>query len=435
MNDIGKTFFLKTLGCPRNEADSEAVINILKASGFDLLNSPEEADFVIVNGCAFIEEAVSASIDTILALREKNKKATFVLIGCLAQRYGEDLLESMDEVDLLVGTGSIGKITEIINNGKSEVDSNLGFLGKNLYKKAQVTPSHYRYIKIQEGCDFKCSFCVIPQLKGVSHSKEFSIIKEEVSNLPENVKEIIIIGQNTTSWGKDLPNKRTLPDAIKEIAGIFPGWIRLMYFHPLFVSEELLKTIWESPNVVNYLDIPLQHVSDSVLSDMKRGYGRKHIEQLLETIGEMGDFTLRSTFIVGFPSETEDDFEELCSFIDDNDIDHIGVFEYSDEEGSTSFSMKPLPQEIIKRRIETISLIIEDKMRDRNEELIGEKREVLIDGIEEGEYYGRTKSSAPDIDPVVWIAPSGEELKAGNIYRVLMTDVIGADMAGEVILR
>jgi len=434
VNDIGKTFYLKTLGCPRNEADSEAVINILKASGFDLLNSPEEADFVIVNGCAFIEEAVSESIDTILALRERNKKATFVLIGCLAQRYGEALLESMDEVDLLVGTGSIGKIAQIIDKGKSDVDSNLGFLGKNLYKKAQVTPSHYRYIKIQEGCDFKCSFCVIPKLKGVSHSKEFGIIKEEVSNLPENVKEIIIIGQNTTSWGKDLPNKRTLSDAIKEIAGIFPGWIRLMYFHPLFVSEELLKTIWESPNIVNYLDIPLQHVSDSVLSDMNRRYGKKQIEKLLELVDKSGDFTLRSTFIVGFPSETENDFEELCSFIDDNNIDHIGVFEYSAEEGSTSFSMKPLPQEIIKKRIETISSIIEDKMRDRNEKLIGETKEVLVDGREEGEYFGRTKSSAPDIDPVVWIAPCEEELKVGNIYRVLMTDVIGADMAGEIIL-
>ncbi len=434
MNDIGKTFYLETLGCPRNESDSQAVINILENSGFSLLKFPEEADFVIVNGCAFIEEAVSASIDTILALREKNKKATFVLIGCLAQRYGEDLLESMDEVDLLVGTGSIGKITEIINNGKSEVDSNLGFLGRNLYKNSHVTPSHYRYIKIQEGCDFKCSFCVIPQLKGVSHSKEFGIIKEEVSNLPENVKEIIIIGQNTTSWGKNLPDNVTFSDVIKEIAGIFSGWIRLMYFHPLFVSEELLKTILESPNVVNYLDIPLQHVSDSVLSDMNRGYGKKQIEKLLESVDKSGDFTLRSTFIVGFPSETEDDFEELCSFIDDNDIDHIGVFEYSGEEGSTSFSMKPLPQEIIKRRIETISSIIESKMRNKSEKLIGKKREVLIDGIEEGEYYGRMKSSAPDIDPVVWIAPCKEELKVGNIYRTLMTDVIGADMAGEIIL-
>ena len=434
MNDIGKTFYLETLGCPRNESDSEAIISILEKSGFIRLNIPEEVDFVIVNGCAFIEEAVSESIDTILNLREKNKKATLILVGCMAQRYGEELSRSMDEVDLLVGTGSIEKIPEIIEIRESDISSNLGFLGENLYKKAHVTPSHYRYIKIQEGCDFKCSFCVIPRLKGFSHSKGLEIIRQEVSNLSSDIKEIIIIGQNTTSWGKDLPGDFTLIDAIKEIAGIFNGWIRLMYFHPLSVSEGLLKTIYELPDVVNYLDIPLQHVSDSVLTDMNRGYGKKHIEKLLETIDKIGEFTVRSTFIVGFPSETEKDFEELCSFIDDNNIDHAGIFGYSHEEGSYSFSTKPLPQEIIDRRVETVLSVIEKKMSERNEKLIGETREVLIDGVEEGEYFGRMKSSAPEIDPVIWISPAGKKLKVGSIYDVSIIESIGADTAGELVL-
>jgi ribosomal protein S12 methylthiotransferase len=434
VNDTGKTFYLETLGCPRNESDSEAIINILENSGFGRLDIPEKADFVIVNGCAFIQEAVSESIDMILNLREKNKKATLILVGCMAQRYGEELLGSMGEVDLLLGTGSIEKIAGILNKGESEVSSNLGFLGKNLYKKAHVTPSHYRYIKIQEGCDFKCSFCVIPELKGISHSKEISVVKEEIANLPENVKEIIIVGQNTTSWGKDLPGNFDFRDVIREIAGIFAGWIRLMYFHPLFVSENLLKTIYELPNVVNYLDIPLQHVSDSVLSDMNRGYKKNNIKRLLETVYRTGEFALRSTFIVGFPSETEKDFEELCSFIEDNNIDHIGIFGYSHEEGSSSFSMKPLSQEIISRRIETVSSIIERKMGEKNEGLIGKKRDVLIDGVEEGEYFGRMESSAPDIDPVVWISAPGEELKIGNIYNVSIIDSISADMVGELVL-
>ncbi|MBN1695195.1 30S ribosomal protein S12 methylthiotransferase RimO [candidate division WOR-3 bacterium] len=433
MKDIGKTFYLETLGCPRNETDSEAIINILTASGFELILFPEKADIIIVNGCAFINDAVSESIDSILALRNKNKRAVLLVVGCLAQRYGQDLLKTMPEVDLLAGTGSIENIPEIITAGRSEVNSNCGFLGKNLYRKPHVTPQHYRYIKIQEGCDFRCSFCVIPALKGKSHSKKLADIKEEISDLPESVKEIIFIGQNTTSWGRDFNHNASLSDVIKEIAPIFPGWIRFLYFHPLAVSEELLKTMQELPDVVNYLDIPLQHVSDYVLSDMNRGYGRNEIENLLELIKSVGDFTLRTTFIVGFPSETEKNFEELCSFVEKSDIDHIGVFGYSHEEGSVSYSMPKLSDDLIMRRMEIISSIIEEKAGKRNEKFIGETIEVLIDGIEEGEYYGRTKTSAPEIDPVVWLSPAKKPPEVGKIYRALITDALGSDITGEIV--
>jgi ribosomal protein S12 methylthiotransferase len=429
---LGKTFYLETLGCPRNETDSEAIVNILTSSGFKFIRSPEEADVMIVNGCAFISDAVSESIDSILALRNRNKRAVLVVVGCLAQRYGQDLLKTMHEVDLLVGTGSIEKIPEIIVTGKSEINSNYGFLGKNLYSKPHVTPQHYRYIKIQEGCDFKCSFCIIPHLKGKSHSKKLTDIKEEIADMSDSVKEIIFIGQNTTSWGKDFNHDASLSDAIKEIAPIFPGWIRFLYFHPLFVSEDLLETLENFPNVINYLDIPLQHVSDSVLLDMNRGYGRKEIENMLEMIKSIGNFTLRSTFIVGFPSETEKDFDGLCSFVDSSDIDHIGVFSYSHEEGSISFSMPKLSNDVIMRRMETISSLIEEKAKKRNEKIIGETIEVLIDGIEEEEYFGRTRSSAPEIDPVVWLSPAKKPPEVGKIYRTLITDVLGPDVAGEI---
>lgn len=430
MKNSVKTFYLETLGCPRNEADSEAVIRILEASNFKYSNSPENSDIIILNGCAFIKDAVSESIDTILNLKGKNKNAVFVVMGCLAQRYGPSLREAMNEVDLLVGTGSIDRIPEIIANGKSEVNSNYGFLGKNLYREPHITYPHYRYIKIQEGCNFKCSFCVIPLLKGKSHSKELPIIKEEITNLPEKVKEIIIIGQNTTSWGKDLRGNLSLSDVIKEIAPIFPGWIRLLYFHPLSVTGDLLQTIQNLPNVINYLDIPFQHISDSVLSDMKRGYGKREIEDLIEMIDKAGNFTLRTTFIIGFPTETEKDFEELCVFIENNEIDHIGVFEYSHEEGSESYSMPALEDKLIMRRSEILSSIIEEKIKKRNEKFIGKTMEVLIDGIEAGEYYGRTKFSAPDIDPVVWISPKTKNIKVGEIYKVLITDAPGSDFMG-----
>jgi ribosomal protein S12 methylthiotransferase len=428
-----KTFYLETLGCPRNETDSEAVIKILEASNFRYSDSPENSDIIIINGCAFLKEAVSESIDTILNLKSKNKDALFVVIGCLAQRYGSSLREAMNEVDLLIGTGSIERIPEIIAGGRSEVNSNYGFLGKNLYKEPHITCPHYRYIKIQEGCDFKCSFCVIPLLKGKSHSKKLPIIKEEITNLPEEVKEIIIIGQNTTSWGKDLRGNFSLSNVIKEIAPLFSGWIRLLYFHPLSVTLDLLKTIQNLPNVINYLDIPFQHISDSVLSDMKRGYGKREIENLLEMIDKTGNFTLRTTFIVGFPTETEKNFKELCAFIEDTTIEHIGVFGYSHEEGSASYSMPPHKDKLIMRRSKTLSTIIEEKAEQRNRKFVGKEMEVLIDGVEAGEYYGRTKISAPDIDPVIWISPETKNIKIGEIYRVLITDALGVDIAGEII--
>jgi ribosomal protein S12 methylthiotransferase len=432
VNRIGKTFYLKTLGCPRNETDSEAIVNILESAGFKFVGFPEKVDIIIVNGCAFVSDAVSESIDSILTLRDKNKEAVLIVVGCLAQRYGKDLLKAMNEVDILVGTGSMANISEIIVSGKTEVSSNYGFLGENLYDKPHVTPSHYRYIKIQEGCDFGCSFCIIPHLKGKSHSKELKVIKEEISDLPESVKEIIFIGQNTTSWGKDLGDKASLSDVIKEIAPIFPGWIRFLYFHPLSVSESLLETMRDFPNVINYLDIPLQHVSDRVLSDMNRGYGRREIENLLKMIASIGKFTFRTTFIVGFPTETEKEFNELCSFIENSDIDHIGVFGYSHEEGSISFSMQSLPDKVIRQRIAKISSIIDEKAKRKNEKFIGKRMEVLVDGIDEGEHYGRTKHSAPDIDPAVWISPCGKKIKIGEMYQVIITDALGTDIAGKI---
>lgn len=433
MKDIGKTFYLETLGCPRNEADSEAIVSILTTSGLKLVKSPEKADIIIINGCAFISDAVSESIDSILSLRNRNKRATLIVVGCFAQRYGQNLLESMNEVDLLVGTGSFSKIPEIIATGKSETCNNYGFLGKNLYIKPHVTPEHFRYIKIQEGCNYKCNFCVIPELKGFSHSKELQSIKEEVFNLPESVKEVIFIGQNTTSWGKDLSKDASLSDVVKEVAPLFPGWIRFLYFHPLAVSKDLLETMQSFPSVVNYLDIPLQHVSDSILGDMNRGYIRNEIESLLDLIKSTGDFTLRTTFIVGYPSETKKDFEELCSFIEKKDIDHIGIFGYSHEEGSASYSMHKLPRKVIAERVKVITSVIEEKTKKSNENFVGKITEVIIDGIEGGEYYGRTEASAPDIDPVVWIQGGGKKLGIGEMHKVLITDVVGCDIGGEIV--
>ncbi|MEO0294283.1 MAG: 30S ribosomal protein S12 methylthiotransferase RimO [candidate division WOR-3 bacterium] len=428
-----KTFYLETLGCPRNESDSEAIINnLINSYNFNLSETPEDSDIIVVNGCAFIKEAVLESIETILNLREKNKDALFVVVGCLAQRYGEELKKNLEEIDLIVGTGSIEKLPELIIKGKSEVTSNSGFLGRSIFLNSpSVTPSHYRYLKIQEGCDFKCSFCIIPKIKGGSRSKGISLIKEEIKSLPPIVKELIVVGQNTTSWGKDLGEGENLSKLIGEIAPLFPGWIRFLYFHPLSISDELLRIIHNFSNLINYLDIPFQHVSDSVLSYMRRGYGRKEIEELLEMIDKVGEFTVRTTFIIGFPEEKEEDFKELCDFIEKSNFDHIGIFEYSPEEGSTSYYMPCLKKKIIKERMREISKIIERKMEERSKKFIGKVVEVLIDGKESGEYFGRMKSSAPEIDPVVWI-PGNFKIKVGEIYPVVIKSVLGGDFVGEL---
>jgi len=424
--------YIETLGCPRNDCDSEAIISILEDSKFEIVNSPEEAPFIIINGCAFIEEAVSQSIESILTLSQRNPSATLIVVGCLAERYKEKLKEALPEIDILVGTGALMRIVDAIQGNKSILSSNEGFIGKNIYKKHHTTPPHYRYIKIQEGCNYECSFCIIPTLKGSSHSKPLEAIKEEVNNLTPEVREIILVGQDTSSWGQDIYGKPSLDYLLREISSLFPHWIRVLYLHPLTVSEPLLRTISTISNVLNYLDIPLQHISNSVLKAMKRGYDKSFIKKLLNSVQRIDDFTIRTTFIVGFPTEREDDLEELRSFIKNSNLDRIGLFKYSREEGSESYYMRGHYEKTIKKRFKSLYILIQKKMIKRNRELLGRNVMVLMDGREQGEYYGRTKSDAPEIDQVEWIK-GNKDIKIGEFYNVNITDSLESELMGKVI--
>lgn len=432
MNRREVTFYVETLGCPRNESDSEFIINELLKSGYCYSSEPEKSDIIILNGCSFIQEAVSDSIDRILELHSINEDAFFVVAGCLAQRYGYKLMEAMPEIDLLVGTGSIYKIGTLIKDEKSEIESCRGFVGKNVYPESRVIPSHYRYIKIQEGCDYNCSFCIIPELKGRSHSKIPGDIEEQITGLSDEVKEVVLIGQNTSSWGKDLNGDYSLSYLLKIVEDLFYGWIRVLYLHPLSITEELLETINESKNIINYLDIPLQHVSDRVLKSMKRGYNRKEIERLLDLIVEKGDFTVRTTLIYGYPDEKDDDFEELCDFIEEKPLDYVGYFEYSREESADSYNLGTLPDAVLRERSEIISRIAGKKMRESNRKYYGKKVKILVDGKFGERYYGRTRFQAPEIDPVVLIEGEGE-FSAGEFCRVKITDTLEGEMIGGVI--
>lgn len=431
MNKKTVSFYIETLGCPRNDSDSEAIINILKRYNYKLVNFPEEASHIVVNGCAFIEKAVSESILSILNLSERNHEAKMIVVGCLAERYREDLKKALPEVDLLVGTGSLQEITTAIRDNKSILSSKKGFIGKNIYKEQHTTPPHYRYIKVQEGCNYECSFCIIPEIKGPLRSKPLNDIKEEVKNIPGQVREITLVGQDTSSWGYDIYGKPSLDYLLKEISPLFPHWIRILYLHPLQVSKSLLKTISILPNVLNYLDIPFQHISSRVLKHMKRGYDMDFIEKLLDTIREIDDFTVRTTFIVGFPEENEEDFLELYSFVKGCKLDRIGLFEYSHEEGTPSYSMRELDNKTIKGRFKRLYSLIMQKMTEANKEMVGKEIKILIDGKDFGEYYGRPRSDAPEIDQIIWVR-GNEKTKTGEFYSVKITDSLESELIGEL---
>ena len=432
MSNYTVSFYIETLGCPRNDSDSEAIITLLKQSNFKMVNTPSEASHIIVNGCAFIKEAVSESIDRILILSGKNPKATLLLVGCLAERYKEDLKKTLPEVDLLVGTGSLENIARAIQEKKSIFSRNKGFIGKNIYKEHYTTPPHYRYIKVQEGCNYECSFCVIPKIKGDLHSKPLKDIEEEIKNLPREIREVILVGQDTSSWGQDINSKPSLDYLLRKISPLFPHWIRILYLHPLTVNESLLRTISSLPNLLNYLDIPFQHISNRVLNSMKRGYDRSYIEKLLRMIKQIDKFTIRTSFIVGFPEERKQDFKELYDFIKNSGLDRVGLFHYSHEEGTEAYSLKELNKKITKQRYKSLFTLIQQKMTKRNRESIGKNIKVLLDGKEGGEYYGRSMSDAPDIDQIIWMKGNGN-IKIGDFYTVKITDSLESELMGELL--
>jgi ribosomal protein S12 methylthiotransferase len=432
VNKSTARFYIETLGCPRNDSDSEAIISILENNNFKMVNNPGDASYIIVNGCAFLAEAVLESVEKILLLSKINSKATLLVVGCLAERYKEDLRRALPEVDILVGTGSINNVVDAIRKNKSIFSSQKGFINKNLYTFHHTTPPHYRYIKIQEGCNYECSFCIIPRIKGSFRSKPIEDIKEEIKNISKKVKEIIFVGQDTSCWGQDIFGKPSLDYLLNEISSLFSGWIRILYLHPLTVNKSLLETISKNKNIINYLDIPFQHVSSRILKKMKRGYDRAFIEKLLKMIRDIDEFTIRTSFIVGYPEESENDFNKLCDFVQNENLDHIGLFLYSHESGTESYSLKELDKEITEKRFKHLFSKKKKKMYERNKKLIGKNLEVLIDGKEGMEYYGRTKSDAPDIDKIIWIKDK-KNLNIGNFCNLKITDTLTGELLGELL--
>lgn len=424
---------LITLGCSKNLVDSEFIMSQLKSNDIEMVEDENLAENVIINTCGFIENAKKESIDTIIrAVERKNKgllKNVYVA-GCLSDRYKDELEKDIPEVDKYFGATDkpntiIGILKELGGDYKSEL----------LGERSLTTPSHFAYLKISEGCDNPCSFCAIPIMRGGHRSKPLDqIIMEAQILASKGVKEIIVIGQDTTYWGFDINRKRELSQVLRELSNIKGiEWIRLMYAYPSRFPEDVIEVIRDTPNICNYIDIPVQHITDNVLKSMRRGITKKSLTNLLEKLrNDIPGIAVRTTFIVGYPDETEKDFIELTEYIKEYEFDRLGVFTYSHEDGTTAADIPdriPL-KEKLSRQKHLMDIQKEISIK-RNLNSNNEVLKVLIDRKENGYFIGRSYRDAPEIDQEIYI--SDTDLKTGEFYNVKIFDSEEFDLFGEVI--
>ena len=419
-----------TLGCSKNTVDSERLTRQLKINNFQIVDDPNEADSVIINTCGFIDTAKEESVNTILEavnLKNHGKIKKVVVAGCLSERYAADLKTEIPEVDSFFGTEDYEGIVK-------EFGGNLRY--DLLGERELATPNHFAYLKISEGCDNPCSFCAIPLMRGKHVSKPIEDLINEAKLLAEKgVKELIIIGQDTTDYGRDIYGKRNIAELLRklsEIEGI--EWIRLLYAYPSHFPEDLMNEMANNPKICKYVDIPLQHISDDVLKSMRRGITKRRTIELLNQLRErVPGITIRTTFIIGYPAETEEAFKELVEFVDDFKFDRIGVFSYSVEEDTPSFILNdPISaEEKEERKAELMELQREISLA-KNMTLVGKQIKVLIDGKEDEFFIGRTEKDAPEVDGEVLIEVKNNPLIPGRYYTIDIFDCNEYDLFGKL---
>jgi ribosomal protein S12 methylthiotransferase len=422
-----------TLGCSKNMVDSERLMNQIKLNDFRLTENVEDADTVIVNTCGFIEAAKEESIGAILEALKLKKEGTLnkvIVSGCLSQRYKEDLMKELPDVDIFFGTEDYEGIVKEIG-GTLRYD----LLGERVLSG----PSHSAYLKISEGCDNPCSFCAIPLMRGKHHSKDIpSLVREAEFLADNNTKELIIIAQDTTDYGKDIYGERAAAKLIHQLSEIEKiKWIRLMYAYPSHFPDDLIEVIANNPKVLNYIDMPLQHISENCLRSMRRGITKRRTLELLETLKtRIPGLALRTTFIVGYPSETEKDFEELCDFIQEFEFDRLGVFTYSVEDTTPSFILgDPIPAKEKNARKNRLMEIQQEISARKNQALVGAELDVLVDGKEGDLYVARSYRDAPEVDGEVLITSNKKKLKPGDFLRVSITDANEYDLFAELVKK
>lgn len=439
-------FALISLGCSKNLVDSENFIGILvNKRGFEVTSELNEADMIIVNTCGFIGDAKKESIETILEvseLKEAGNLKKIIVTGCLAQRYSEEILKELPEVDAVIGTGEIDKIEkvvdEILNDKKSVETSSMSFLANANTDRILTTASHTAYLKISEGCDRRCTYCIIPQLRGRLRSRTIEDILVEANNLVKSgVRELNLLAQETTEYGIDLYKEKSLAKLMKELVKIEDlKWLRTYYMYPDSVTDELIQVMKTEDKICKYFDIPIQHVSDSILQNMGRAKTGAHLKDILYRIRrEIPNATFRTSVIVGFPGETQEDFEELRDFLEEFQFDYVGVFKYSREEDTKAYDMdNQVPEEIKEERWVELTNLQSKIAENKNRGMLGQTVEVMIDGVStESEYLleGRTKGQALEIDGKV--LTNDGTAKPGEIVKVKLEQNFDYDFIGPIV--
>lgn len=431
-----------SLGCDKNLADSEEMLGLLTARGHEIVDDETQADAIVINTCCFIKDAKEESVETILEMAEYKKTGSchaLIVTGCMAQRYQKEIIEEVPEVDAVLGTTSYGDIVkaleEAVAGNHFEEFRDIDYLPDTGSKRVLTTGGHFGYLKIAEGCDKHCTYCIIPKLRGKFRSVPMERLIAQAEDMAEQgVKELILVAQETTVYGKDLYGKKSLHILLKklcEIRGI--RWIRILYCYPEEIYDELIETIRDEKKICHYLDIPIQHASDHILKRMGR---RTSKQELIDIVGklrkEIPDIVLRTTLITGFPGETEEDHEELKEFVDEMEFDRLGVFTYSPEENTPAAEMADqVPEEVKEERRDELMELQQEISYDRGQDRIGQELLVMIEGkvADESAYIGRTYGDAPKVDGYIFVQ-TGELLMTGDFAKVRVTGALEYDLIG-----
>jgi ribosomal protein S12 methylthiotransferase len=432
-----------SLGCARNLVDSELIIGKLKSKGFVIVEDADSSDIVIINTCAFIEDAKREAIDIILkavTLKKEKRIRKLVVCGCLAQRYCEQLKKDIPEIDAILGVDDFKNISKaissILRNEKFIAINPPGAIHSDKDPRLFLTPSHYAYVKVAEGCDNRCSYCAIYNIRGKLRSRPLSSIISEIKVFSSRMRraEINIIAQDTTSYGMDRYGKFMLPKLLKKICRLkCAHWIRLLYTHPRHFTDELIDTIAEEHSICKYIDLPIQHISDKILSGMNRRINARQIESLIKKIRDrIPDVALRTSVIVGFPGETERDFNELLIFLRHTQFERLGAFIYSREEGTPAYNFKnQIATETKNKRLDKLMRLQQEVSKGVNKSFLGKTLEVLVEArSEKGIYTARTQYDAPEVDGTVFIH-SKKSLRPGQFVDIEITDTLEYDLVGK----
>lgn len=435
-----------SLGCDKNLTDTETMLGMLTEKGHQMVDDEADAEVIVINTCCFIHDAKEESIQTILEMaaykKEGNLKA-LIVTGCLAQRYQQEILDEIEEVDAVLGTTSYDKIVDVIEQAvegkKSLALNDLDALVLPDSKRVITTGGHFAYLKIAEGCDKHCTYCIIPKIRGNFRSVPMERLIQEATSLAEQgVKELILVAQETTLYGKDLYGEKSLPRLLKELCKISGlRWIRILYCYPEEITDELIQVMKEEDKICKYLDLPIQHASDDILKRMGRRTSKAQLTAIIEKLRrEIPEITLRTTLITGFPGETKEQHEELMEFIDEMEFDRLGVFTYSPEEDTPAAKMEHQIDEAVKEERQAELMELQQEIAfDLAEDMIGREVLVMIEGkiADENAYVGRTYKDAPNVDGLIFVE-ADEELMSGDFAKVRVTGAVEYDLIGEIIV-